>query len=286
MEYSKKAFIAAVFVFLFCWGKVNAQELVEKTLKWQELAFVSCYEVRIELYTSVNGWVEITNKKVEGQTSAICNLYPGKYRYNLTAYNMLGDKGKCSDWYYFELYPETDRKKDGKTEKFGIEVFYSPIAALPFSDYNKIYSTMPFHPLGFSASLSYLFAGNEIMAAGIEFSPSWNYLAATGKGENRETVILNCQAGIILRSNIGSKFSLDTRLGLGFSHIQSHYEYTKGNGIDYNTVNFSFLIGISLEVKLSDTLSCHYGIDYFHIITIDNPYLNFIVPKIGVGWKL
>jgi len=69
-------------------------------LEWDSVDFVLHYEVLI--YVNANGYKEYSKDTTE-DNFLLVSLPPGKYRYSVTPYDLLGIQGETSQWIEFEV---------------------------------------------------------------------------------------------------------------------------------------------------------------------------------------
>ncbi|MDR2662555.1 MAG: hypothetical protein LBC31_06110 [Treponema sp.] len=108
-----KKFFVILALFLFALRGITAQEAgpVFHRLSWQPVDYASGYEVVVEILAVSNEWVEQFRRTVETGTFVDCPLFVGKYRFRVSALDLLGRPGPATEWVYFELrtreMPET-----------------------------------------------------------------------------------------------------------------------------------------------------------------------------------
>ncbi|MDR1618150.1 MAG: hypothetical protein LBS06_03775 [Treponema sp.] len=102
----KRAVFCALILLLFAAAReLAAQEAgpVFRRLSWQPVEYASGYEVAVEILTASNEWVEQFRKTGGTETFADCPLFIGKYRFRVSALDLLGRPGPVTEWVYFEL---------------------------------------------------------------------------------------------------------------------------------------------------------------------------------------
>ena len=294
-------------------------------LSWQAVEYASRYEVIVEVLTENNRWIEAARKTSEGETFIDCPLFIGTYRFRVSAWDLLGRPGSTTAWAYFEVRPSPEsregspdnrppdqspdnqspdnragppdhntvfsyapREAPEESEKtpFRLELHFSPLIILPFSDFNEIYSSSPVQPLGFSARFAYLPFALDIGTFGLELIPSWNYLANDILHNSRYTHILSGQAAVFWQIRpFGRTTALLFRLGGGMSYVNSRFDFNDGRQMENLAAwNPSAMAGFSFLFFLNKSLYINTGLEYFHVFTLDNPTLNYLRPSLGLGW--
>jgi hypothetical protein len=102
----KRAFFCILALLLFAvMQSLAAQESgpVFRRLSWQPVEYASGYEVVVEILTASNEWAEQFRKTSGTETFIDCPLFIGKYRFRVSAFDLLGRPGPSTEWVYFEL---------------------------------------------------------------------------------------------------------------------------------------------------------------------------------------
>ena len=277
-------------------------------LSWQPVEYVSGYEVIVELQTQTNIWIELTRRINVHDTWIDLPLFLGSYRFRVTAYDLLGNPGASSEWIYFEVIsrdtPEESPSDPDQTNQtivyqeraaapeeeektiYRLEIVFQPIIILPFSDFNEIYATSPVQPLGFALRFSVMPLITEYGVFGLEFSPSWNYLANDILITSRYTHIINTHLSVIWQIRPFNRSSaINTRLGIGLTYLKSRFDFDEGRNVhNLGAWNSSITIGVSYIYFLDKQFFINAGMDYFHIFARDNRTTNYLRPFISLGW--
>jgi hypothetical protein len=82
-------------------GQEDARSL--QRLSWAEDRAASSYEVTVEQLDIASGSYQEQVRETRRTRFIDCSLAPGKYRYRVKAYNLLGAEGAPSSWVYFEI---------------------------------------------------------------------------------------------------------------------------------------------------------------------------------------
>jgi hypothetical protein len=338
-----RIFAFAVLLFAAVQG-LTAQETgpVFRRLTWQPVEYVSGYEVTVEILTASNEWAEQFRKTSVTETFVDCPLFIGKYRFRVSAFDLLGRPGSVTDWVYFELRarepakapepppapepvkavepapvpepvkapepaPEPEPVKAPEPVKtpepapaplpapplpqederpwITVELFYAPCVTLPFSDFNEIYATEPFQAVGFTGNFSvYPF---KAFALGLGLSPFWNFLSTEIHLKSRYTHVAGSHLFLVWQIQPAKKpVYINIRAGAGFTYFSSRFDFNEGLDItEQNAWNPSLNVGLSLQSRLSGPLFFDAGLEYFHIFSEDNLMLNYLRPRIGIGWR-
>ena len=308
----RRFFLCALFL-LFPGLSLSAQGgPVVHRLSWQTVEYASRYEVTVEVLTNGNRWIETARKTTEGETYIDCPLFTGSYRFRVSAWDLLGRPGSTTDWAYFEVRPREGpspgappegggpvpgapvlpfaplREAPEESEKtpFRLELHWSPLFILPFSDFNEIYASSPVQPLGFSVRFAWLPLVTASGTFGLELIPSWNYLANDILHNSRYTHIVNGQAAAFWQIRpFGRSTAFLFRAGGGLSYVQSRFDFNDGRKIERLAGwNPSALAGASFLFFFNKVIYLNAGLEYFHILTADNPSLNYLRPSVGLGW--
>jgi hypothetical protein len=169
---------------------------------------------------------------------------------------------------------------------FRLEVLAAPVIILPFSDFNEIYSTSTVQPLGAALRFSALPLVTKAGTFGIDILPSWNYLANDILHTSRYTHIFSGHLSFVWQIRpFNRNTALDFRVGGGMTYISSRFVFNDGMDTDeLDAWNPSVIGGVSFVMFLNKSLFLDMGIDYYHIFTRDNMFLNYLRPMIGLGW--
>jgi hypothetical protein len=311
-----RSFWFVVVLVLFVQG-LTAQETgpVFRRLTWQPVDYASGYEVAVEVLTVSNEWAEQFRRTGVAETFIDCPLAIGKYRFRVSALDLLGRPGPATEWVYFEVrakeapavpeMPETPETakipeavearpsggvffpEDGAS-RFMLELFYAPIITLPFSSFNEIYSTDPFQPVGFAMYFTAsLFESGALKALDFGAAASWNFLATEIHLKSRYTHIGGGQLFAAWQIQpAGKGFSVNIRAGVGAAYIFSRFDFNDGlDTTDQAAWNPSASAGISLRGRLGGSIFLDAGFEYFHIFSTDNLMLNYLRPMVGIGWR-
>jgi hypothetical protein len=166
-----------------------------------------------------------------------------------------------------------------------MELVSVPLVILPFGEFNEIFTTSPIQVLGFAFRLTLLPLNTDFGDFGLEFMPSWNYLANDILHTSRYTHFLNTHLSLLYQIRPFSRSSaLNFRLGGGFSYIKSRFEFN--DGLDSSSIsawNPSFLMEVSFLFFFNKTFFLDAGLGYFQIFTKDNMAMNYLRPAIGLG---
>jgi len=95
----------------------GASPKLMQRLAWDSEEYALCYEVLI--FVDNNGYREYSRDTVE-DCAIVVSLPPGKYRYSVTPFDLLGIRGETSEWMEFEVLPALQPRID----KFLPEAFY------------------------------------------------------------------------------------------------------------------------------------------------------------------
>jgi hypothetical protein len=310
-----------------------------RRLRWQPAEYASGYEVMVEILTASNEWVEQFRKTTGTETFVDCPLFIGKYRFRVSAFDLLGRPGSTTEWVYFELRvrepppaagqeqarwdspagpvqtkapPWTEEAEKTETavvqsggrdsletnavlpepllprtdEKsfFALELFYTPLITLVFSDFNEIYSTAPFQPVGFMVR----FTAHPFKSSlwGLGLAPYWNFLASEIHLKSRYTHVMGGHIFSAWRIQPGGKdLYITIRAGGGLTYLSSRFDFNEGEDIEeHNAWNPSASLGVSLQSRLIGPLFLDAGTEYLHIFSQDNLVLNYLRPMLGIGW--
>ena len=114
----KKLFTYLFVTFLLLWplaaqedassGNTSTEEVNEQyeTFSWEPVAKAKQYEVTIEKHDPItDAWSEYKTVKTN-QTQMEILFTPGSYRVSIATYNLIGRKGKASDWVTFKILEE------------------------------------------------------------------------------------------------------------------------------------------------------------------------------------
>jgi hypothetical protein len=313
-----KTFVLVLFFFAAVHA-LAAQETgpVFRRLTWQPVEYASGYEVAVEILTASNEWVEQFRKTSGTETFIDCPLFTGKYRFRVSAFDLLGRPGSTTEWIYFELrarepvkapepapapelapepaapagpeppavLPAAPLPQEDEDSRFTVELFYAPAITLPFSEFNEIYSTDPFQPIGFTGNFTVYPFKNP--ALGLGLTPFWHFLATEIHLKSRYTHIAGSHlfAAWQIRP-AGKPVYIHIRIGGGFTYFSSRFDFNEGLDITEQAAwNPSLNAGLSLQSRLSGPLFFDAGLEYFHIFSEDNLTLNYLKPHIGVGWR-
>ncbi|MDR2096591.1 MAG: hypothetical protein LBP76_13905 [Treponema sp.] len=83
---------------VYQWGSGAVQRLT-----WAPAEFASGYEVVIEIQDDSGGYIEIKREMREQENFIECSLPVGRYRYQVSVYDLFGRLGAASAWGYFEV---------------------------------------------------------------------------------------------------------------------------------------------------------------------------------------
>jgi hypothetical protein len=118
------------YFFLLVFGlQAQTQDRFIQRLKWQDSEYASSYEVVVQrlgdlaaegLDDASESAVEVLREKT-AEVVLDCSLRPGRYRYQVTAFNLLGRTGAVSDWMPFEVLPVLP---DSEKESFIHHLFW------------------------------------------------------------------------------------------------------------------------------------------------------------------
>jgi hypothetical protein len=315
--FSRALAIPALVLFLFASaGTLTAQEggPVFRRLRWDPVEYASGYEVAVELLTASNEWVEQFRKTGITETFVDCPLFVGKYRFRVSALDLLGRPGPAAEWIYFELRaretekaeapeipeplrPERQAPPEEQTPPgaiaeplpeetlFSLELLYAPLITLTFSNFNDIYATAPFQPVGFVVRFTVHPLKDPHWGFGLE--PSWNFLSSEIHDKSRYTHVGVGHLFVVRLFRPGWRdLYINIRAGGGISCISSRFDFNSGLDIDRRiSWNPSASISVSLQSRISGSLFLDAGIEYFHIFSRDNALLNYLKPTIGLAWR-
>jgi hypothetical protein len=301
-----------VLFFFAVLGGLAAQESgpVSRRLTWQPVDYASGYEVVVEIRTASNEWVEQFRRTSGTETFVDCPLFTGKYRFRVSALDLLGRPGPAAEWVYFEIRvwepevpevpkipevpEETPKPRTGQpaevflqandTSRFTLELIYSPLITLPFTSFNEIYATEPFQRVGFTMR----FAAHpfENSALGFGAAASWNFLSTEIHTKSRYTHIAGGNLfGVWRIQPAGRSISVNIRIGGGLSYLSSRFDFNSGLDITNHAAwNPSVNAGVSLQSRFGASLFLDAGVEYFHIFSKDSLMLNYLRPMVGIGW--
>jgi hypothetical protein len=240
------------------------------------------------------------------------SLPPGKYRFQVGAYDVLGRPGEISGWEYFEILaaatapekpvpeqpetpeseepaperPETPENAETKVFWDGfVEALYTPLIPLPFSYFNETYDVL-FQPAGAALKFGALFPVGRRQALGFDLSPSWNYLYAKKIGCDVLAHLLTLHLNLVYSRGFSAlPLTLHARAGGGFSLLYDfHFEHPEQpSGESVNTWIPSASAGLSLQWFFRRPFYLSLGVEYLQIFSVDNLFLNFIRPSAGLG---
>ncbi|MDR1106059.1 MAG: hypothetical protein LBL44_06860 [Treponema sp.] len=315
----------AVFFFAAVQALAAQDGPVLHRLNWQPVEYASDYEVTVEILTASNEWAEQLRKTSGTETFIDCPLVVGKYRFSVSAFDLLGRPGSTTDWIYFELRarepdrsesevpPETGGEtspsaeaaqtpenvppaadapalpppapQEDETPPFALELFYTPLITLPFSDFNEIYSTNPFQPVGFTIRFAAHPFDNP--AWGLGAAPFWNFLTTEIHSRSRYTHIAGGHLFAAWRIQPPRRdMYITIRAGGGMTYLSSRFDFNEGlDVVKQATWNPSVSIDVSIQSRLTGPLFLDAGIEYFHIFSRDNLLLNYLRPMLGIGWR-
>jgi hypothetical protein len=250
-------------------------------------------------------YLEVLRELRERDTFIEVSLPPGKYRFRVGAYDILGRPGEVSDWEYFEIpaaaaepdkpapgapapqpgdsapkHPEPKPAWDGF-----VEILYMPLFPLPFSYFNKTYEVV-FQPTGAALKFGVLFPAGQRHALGFDITPSWNFLYANKPDYNVLSQLLTLHLNLLYRYSFSTlPLTLYARAGGGLSllydfHFEGPGDYS---GEAINTWIPSLSTGLSLQWFFRRPFCLSLGLEYLHIFSVDNFFLNFVRPSIGLG---
>jgi hypothetical protein len=315
MNGSKTFAVVLALLFALFAGGLAAQETgpVFHRLTWQPVDYASGYEVVVEILTASNEWVEQFRRTNETEVFVDCPLVIGKYRFRVSALDLLGRPGPATEWAYFELRareieeppeppepPEPQKApvqspppvavflEENDVSRFMLELFYAPVITLPFSSFNEIYSTDPFQPVGFAVHFTaFPFESGVFTALGFGATASWNFLATEIHAKSRYTHISGGQLFAIWRIQpAGDGMFISVRAGGGASYVSSRFDFNDGQDVTNQAAwNPSGSVSVSLQGRLGGSLFLDAGVEYFHIFSADNLMLNYLRPMIGIGWR-
>jgi hypothetical protein len=309
----KKLFTLAVALFLAFRGlsaqdapvDTAVQDPVFHRLTWQAVEYASRYEVTVEISASSNEWIEHIRKTSVTETFIDFPLFAGKYRFRVSAFDLLGRPGSTTEWMYFEVRARIKAPEEApvsgpafslsgeKNEPprdaslFDLETLFTPLITLPFSSFNEIYTTDPFQPVGFSIRFTTYPFKRVAGTFGLGIMPFWNFLATEIYLKSRYTHLTGGQFFIAYQMRpFGGGITVNIRGGGGMTYISSRFDFNEG--IDITTQgawNPSANIGVSLQSSIGGALFLDAGLEYHHIFSKDNVMLNFLRPMIGIGWR-
>ncbi len=109
----RKLFVCVLLIFSFLPFLLTAQNLEEdkneqfETFTWQPVAKANQYGVEIEREDPESGeWLSYKSIKTK-DTKLEVLLTPGNYRVSIATYNLLGRKGKSTEWVTFKILEES-----------------------------------------------------------------------------------------------------------------------------------------------------------------------------------
>ncbi|MDR1318362.1 MAG: hypothetical protein LBJ90_01955 [Treponema sp.] len=221
------------------------------------------------------------------------SLPPGRYRFQVSPYDVLGRPGKVSRWEYFEIFaaapkPEETVPKHPETKLFWngfAEILYAPQIPLLFSFFNETYNVF-FQPEGAVVKAGMLISAGPRHALGFDLAPSWNYLYADKSDYDILAHLFTLHLNLVYHYNFSAlPLSLRARAGGGFSMLYDfHFENLgKRLGESVNTWIPSVSAGLSLQWFFRRPLYLTLGTEYLQIFSVDNFFLNFIRPSVGIG---
>jgi hypothetical protein len=309
---SNRTFVFALLLFAAVYT-LTAQETgpVFRRLTWQPVEYASGYEVVAEILTASNEWAEQFRKTSGTETFVDCPLSIGKYRFRVSAFDLLGRPGSATEWIYFEMrarepvqapeqnpapaasgepgfpavLPAAAFHREVEDSRFALELFYTPFIALPFSNFNDIYFTEPFQPIGFTGDFTvYPF---KAIRLGLGLSPFWNFLATEIRLKSRYTHVTGSHMFAAWQIQpTGKSVYINVRIGGGFTYLFSRFDFNEGlDTTNHAAWNPSLNAGVSLQSRLRGPLFFDAGIEYFHIFSQDNIMLNYLRPSIGISWR-
>ena len=305
------SFLLRPAVLFLLAAPVFAQDLrpVVHRLSWQEVEYVSKYEVVVEVLTKTDAWMEVTRRTSEKETFVDCPLSIGSYRFRVAVYDLLGNPASSTEWILFEIRASEEKEEPEKilieketviqvaaekkpapeeAEKsvFRLELVFQPLIILPFSDFNEIYATSPVQPLGFALRLAVMPFVTRAGVIGFELSPSWNYMANDILITSRYTHILNGQFSLIWQIRPFSRNSAFTfRLGGGVALIRSRFDFDEGREVtNLGAWNPTASAGLSFISFINKYIYLSGGLDYFNVFSRDNMTMNYLRPSFSLGW--
>jgi hypothetical protein len=237
------------------------------------------------------------------ETFVEVSLPPGDYRSRVISFDVLGRQGSASAWQYFTVVPappvELPDISAGRPERKNPALFtglsFAPLVPLPFSEFNERYRGS-FQPWGASLRLAVFPFGNSAgtthgqgrSVLGFEFNPSWNYLFRKTAAYTASNQLASLHANLLWKLWLKEEsLALNFRLGGGLAFIWNlTMDYT-GNAQKekISTWLSSAALSVSLQYCITENFSVDVGAEYFHLFSVDNPFLNFIRPYAGIVWR-
>jgi hypothetical protein len=322
---TKKNQALPAILFLFFSSLIFAQSNEsgprQFTLNWKSDEYAWNYEVTVEKLEA-GKYTEILREKTEN-TEILCPLIVGRYRYQVTAYDFFGSPGGISEWSYFQIIPgqteilieepapaqpdipaeepkppveepetpageqnpplESPPKEPGD---FFAQAAYSPLYSLPNTDFNRLYEG--FLPVGVSARLGFIPYKGRVISLGFELAPSWSYLASKEDNYSVYAQLINIHVGLVGELWLpNGSMAFNFRLGGGLSLLQNfHFTYSGQQNHDQITTWIpSMHGGISFLWFIYKPIFVEIGAEIVHIFSVDNTFLEFVRPSLGVGLR-
>jgi hypothetical protein len=299
-------------------------------LSWSNAEFTAACVVMFEQQVEGEGsagtgesgvYREILRELRRGDSFIEVSLPPGKYRFRVDPYDILGRPGEVSGWEYFEISarppeperPEPESEKSAPVQEESVpvqeesapeqeesvparperkffrdsfaEILYAPALPLLFSFFNKTYD-VAFQPAGAAVKFGMLFSPEPRHALGFDLVPSWNYLYANKPDYAILAHLLTLHLNFVYHYSFsGLPLTLQVEAGGGFSLLYDFHFEQPGQRLDkaINTWIPSASAGLSLHWVFRRPFYLTLGAEYLHIFSVDNLFLNFIHPFAGIG---
>jgi hypothetical protein len=268
---------------------------------WTAVDFAAFYDLVIE-EQSDETYREVARVREGAENFVEISLPPGDYRSQVISFDILGRRGDASAWEYFTVLPaynsasgEQDEEETSPAPGRTFPVFaglgFKPLFPLPFSEFNKHYGT-GIQFLGASAWLAFVPLGNpgadtpgELHSAfGLELNASWNSLSRETADYRVSNQLASAQANLLWQLWFGSGLALNVRFGGGLALIWDLNSEHSGNT---EKEHFATWLGsasgdLSLQLAVTKKLFVDFGVEYFHLFSVDNLFLNFMRPHAGI----
>ena len=268
----------------------------EYPLTWLESKNAARYEIIVKKENpAAREYTEIVRQMVTG-TSFVVTLTSGRYCFQVIPYNQENAAGIPSSWEYFEVVfksPKAGGKIISRPEKMvsaELSALWTPFISIPclFGSYNEQYKNDIFQRLGATLDISVILmrVGNGYW--GVDFTPSWIYLASQLEEVDSNVIIYSFEAHLLYQRRLSNRQMLNFRLGAGvsiFNEFQTGALSLSGNSISFSSTDADISAGIFYEHFIIKDFFVKAGADYLVFIMSRNRRANFIRPALGLGWR-
>jgi hypothetical protein len=172
-----------------------------------------------------------------------------------------------------------------KPVDINISAGYRPMVSL-YGRINELLETN-FFPIGAYSRLSLMFLKRRWGYMGVEIEPSWTYLMVT---QDDYKVLAQMPGGtfygVYQKWFSNRVMALNFRIGGGvYSVLDYHFVFSTGETEPLTVLIPVVAAGASFQWFVRKPFFVEAGLDFTHLITVDNPSPGYFRPFAGAGWQ-